>query len=341
MSEEIIRVFDRSGRETAEIVARARRSWILDDEGECVFTLSTRDSKAREEILQYGNLVLVEHAQLPDWAGVIDLYPAERVWNGRSLTITAYSLERLLKSGTTPIRAITGTPGAIVKQIVDFYNTETDLFILPGEIWLGGNQREETLGDSCFVQTQRVMQRAHANWNISHRLEGGKLKLFINVYEKKGVQTGRLLFDGADGNIEKANPALTEAGPIYNIITGYSDASTSGTRLSITLRNEASIKLFGPRRLSQTFSGVTDMATLQKNTQTALNASSMPYKQTTIAILNKGNIYQSVDTGNIFDIHRSNVGFTNGALSFDAQVRLFSMEYEGTPDKVKAGVTLW
>jgi len=334
----VIRIFNRAGTELTEIEARARRSWILNDEGDCFFTLAIRDSKAKEELLQYGNLVLIEHDELPDWAGVIDLDPAERVWRGGSLDVSAYSLERLLKSSDSPILKVTGTAGSIFRQVIDVYNMEAESIMLPGEIWLGGTQREETLGDSCFTHVKRVSERANNDWNISHRLEGGKFKLYANYYEQRGAKTERLLYDGKEGNIEKVDTALSEAGPIYNIITGYSDASTTGTRQKVTLRNEESIEIFGPRRNSLTFSGVTELATLTKNTQSTLDNYAYPYKQAGLTVLNKGNIFGTLEVGNVLDLRLSKSGFLGGALGYEAEVKIISMQYSGTPDKVALGV---
>ena len=90
----ICRVFDQFGNPLDMLEVRAPRSWLLNDVGQCVFSLSVRDPHCTERNLRYGNLVLVQSAGLPDWVGVID---PPRGRNYGSVTVTAYSAEYLLK----------------------------------------------------------------------------------------------------------------------------------------------------------------------------------------------------------------------------------------------------
>lgn len=90
----VVKVYDRTGLYLDQLQVRSPRSYLLNDIGQCVFTVSIEDPRCTENILRVGNLIkVVSNNGAPDWDGVIDL-PIKH--NMGSKTITAYSAEYLL-----------------------------------------------------------------------------------------------------------------------------------------------------------------------------------------------------------------------------------------------------
>ena len=67
-----ITLFNNSGEKLAEIDANVSRSWKLNEDGAGTFTMSTQDTKAIIDYLEFGNFVYMEHDKLPIWGGMID-----------------------------------------------------------------------------------------------------------------------------------------------------------------------------------------------------------------------------------------------------------------------------
>src|SRR3989304_9095222 len=82
----------RDGTQLAEIDCATTRSWVLDEYGKAEIIVPKRDPKCTEDILNFGNRVLIINDTTEMWGGV--LYPPRR-WGADSVTLTSFSGEFL------------------------------------------------------------------------------------------------------------------------------------------------------------------------------------------------------------------------------------------------------
>ena len=67
-----VSIYDKSGQWLTEVNTTFNRVYKLNEFGIGSFTLSTDDDKCREDYLQFGNYVYIEHDKLPVWSGMIE-----------------------------------------------------------------------------------------------------------------------------------------------------------------------------------------------------------------------------------------------------------------------------
>jgi len=338
-----IRIFSPSGIELDNIIASTKRSWISSSrgaEGDCVWEMSTLDEKTTEKNLCFGNIVVIEHDNLPDWVGVIDCSPAERAWSYGKVTVTAYTAERLCKFGTTRNETRNATYGGLFRAALDYYNEDTALPIFAGQIDDNGLSRQETFGSDPFTHIQRIAGRSGGEWDVTADFSSGKLSLRGNWYTRTGVNTGVMLFDGDNGNIEMKEPILSEGAlPIYNTIVGYSDAPTAGTRLKSKSSDEASRAKYGIRILTKVYTGITTQSGLDVAVNLDLKSYNKPIIQHEISVIDS-RIFNLLRRGNIFDIDLSGSGFSQyGGIGYQGKCKVYSIEYDDAAEnRVALGV---
>jgi len=326
-----ILVFDRFGTALDELDALTKRSWLLCGEGMCTFRMATSDPKCTETLLQFGNFLLIQDDELPDWCGVIE---PDRNWGYGWVEVRAYTVERLLANCGTPIRKITGSAGAIFAQLISIYNQQASMPFVLGTVYRGGPQREETLGDSVYEHLKRVCERSGNYWRFVPGIKNGQLIIRAEWLESLGENNNQLLAEGL--NLALEEPLMTEYGPIWNVVTGLGDASTTGSRLSVTVEDAESINKFGRRSTSIVFSGNTTFPALEQNAREYLRRYSQPLKQVTAKIVRNGDVFQNLRIGDWYQVSLSSAGFTAGMLGYQATMRLIGMERDDETDTVDA-----
>src|SRR3989304_4793455 len=145
----ILHIFDHYARPLCYLEAPTTpRSWLLNSFGKAEFSvglqyLKDKFSPKEETIMQYGNLVYIEHipskdaagtanGKLPDWTGII--LPG-RNWADKILNATAYSAEAILTFRPMPLTKISGTPASMFKEMLGYARAVTDdIVIQPGVI---------------------------------------------------------------------------------------------------------------------------------------------------------------------------------------------------------------
>jgi len=90
------------------------------------------------------------------------------------------------------------------------------------------------------------------------------------LYRSKGAVTRLEL---TRDNVEGSGPLLTEQGTPYNVIYGYSQASTKESRYFAKGVNQASVDKYGVLATNIVFSGITDQTSLANAAQTAADNS--------------------------------------------------------------------
>lgn len=337
-----ITIYDSSGHPLASLdKIPTVRSWILNDLGRCTFQISTADPKCTERYVRYGNLVLVEHlvakdvngnskGKLPFWVGII-LPP--RIWNYGLLDVTAYSAEDILFYRGMPQIGINGTAGSLFTYILGLANALGGTPIHPGNIFLGGTGTDEVLSVSAMEHIKAIALRMGHDWNVTPYLDpGGNLTLRGNYYDHMGSDTAAYL-DRDNSGLE--SPLLTEQGILYNVIHGYSSASTTAARQDDIERDDASVSDYNVLHGNQTINGATTQAAIQSATKSFVYANSRPQYTVTPSVLDAGNIFSSLSIGNTLNYTSAISGFQGGGLGFSAKIRIVGMEYSDLANQIQ------
>jgi len=342
----ILRIFDHTAKPLKEIDAPTTpRSWVLNGYGKAEFTidlnyLTTKFPSKEETILQYNNLVYIEHlptkdaagnvnGKLPAWVGII---LPDRTWPEKALNATAYSAEAILTFRPMPLGAINGTPASMFTQILNHARAVTDdLVIQPGIIEDIPETFSDTLATSAYDHIKKLCQNAGMNWDVTAQIDKrGGLQLYANLYRFKGANTTLQL---TSDNTESSAPLLTEQGTPYNLVYGYSQASTKESRYFAIGRNQDSINKYGVLAVNQVFSGITDQTALLNAAQSMADASP-PIKMVRRVVLDSGKAFDNIATGNIVTVKDTTVGFKpGGGFGFEAQARILSVDYNDLSNK--------
>lgn len=325
-----IRIFDREGHAVAEFRTRIQRSWAIGKEGRAAFDYASRKSNVvNEQVLQFGNWLLVESDTLPPWVGVLD---TPRSWSARRVSIHAYSPEHVFGWRIGPLEAILdGAPGVIFERILNYVNAAEMTIISAGSIWRGSSSIQETINPTQLNKDLlRVQERSKEEYQWRPLMDpNGKLIVYADWMEQLGRDTNVLLHEGKQGgNIEATDNIMTEDGPIINYTFGYGDGETWKTKPSFVVMNNISMGRYGMRQESNGYSGVSNAQTLQQNGTARINARYIPLRTFRLNALNVGDTFRYIRLGNRLTLRFQNMGFTRGTTSFETTVRILAMAYD-------------
>jgi hypothetical protein len=341
-----LRIFSHFAKPLAFLEAPTTpRSWVLNGYGKAEFSvglqyLTDKFPSKEETIMQYGNLVYIEHipskdaaetvnGKLPDWVGII---LPDRGWDFGVLHATAYSAEAILTFRPMPLTKINGTPADMFRQMLGMARaTADDIVIQPGIIEDIHETFSDDLATSAYDHIQKLCARAGMNWDVTGQIDSrGNLQLYANLYRRKGADT-RL--EITRDNSEGGGPLLTEQGTPYNTIYGYSQASTKESRYFAMGVNQASKDKLGTLAKNVTFSGIRDQTSLQNAAQTMADSSPPLLKLHRVA-LDVGLTFSSLSTGNTVTVRDNTVGFKpGGGFGFAAQAVVLSLDYNDLSNK--------
>jgi len=306
-------------------------SWVLNSEGKCSFPFSLEDSKAAHKlILNAGNYIYISHEKLPPWGGVLD---GDEDWNGDgTFTLAAWSGEYLLNFRRSPMNETiqAASAGALIVKMINMANTAGDLLIRPGNIWSGGGQAEELMdGKSIYTHVKDVAKRHNIDWSIDPVLDAkGNLYFKLNVYEKRGITSSRVLKEGHNITA-KDKPLQVKTGEIVKDVLGLDDASTDVDRPTYIAINAASITKYGLRQGTEDFSGVTDPQTVENNTKKSLKIKAKPKRIHKADALDVEGTFKDLGLGNIYPLSAFSYGkLTDGRIGVDEPARLMGMRYK-------------
>lgn len=324
-----IRIFSRDGVPLAEFKASISRSHVLGGEGRAEWQYPTRKSDVvNDDVLRFGNWLLITSTHLPPWIGIID---SPRSWSTRTVTISAYTPERLFKYRIGPPEEIvTGSAGTIFNYLISILNSKEQTILRAGAIWRGGTQRQETLNPSPLSEDlKRLWERSGEDyaWVPSVGADG-RLTVLGNWLQVLGADTGALLHEGrGGGNVEAVGRILIEDGPIVNSVLAYGEGETWRSKPSVTVTQQNSIGKYGLREASEEYQGVLSTTTLRSNGAQLLNESYRPRRSFALNALNVGDTFQYIRPGNILNLQLQNAGFQAGKLGYRTRVRIIGMNY--------------
>lgn len=317
------RIFSRTGVPIADVrAANTTFSSILNGVGEASFILSTSDPKCKRSILEYGNILLIEHDSLPPWVGVID---TPRSWQKGSVVVKAYEMTHLLKyrptsQGTT----ISGSSGSVAGQLVTLANSYGDTMIRLGNMYQGP-QLQIPLGDMAYDVLIEIAKQSGNDWVIRPSVgSDGVLSVYMDWLSRAGNPTQLILSDGF--NLISGENPYEESGEIINEIHAYNDQQDENP-LFVVERDAYSVQAYGPRIKKETFTAA-DEATLRIAARNELSKTKQPAVAVPLTIVNKGSEFSLVRLGNQFTQVNASVGFSGEGLGQSLRLRIMGYRYE-------------
>lgn len=338
-----IHIFDHFMKKIGELdnIATTPRSWVLNGYSRCEFSMSTSDPKCNERLLQYGNLVHIEHipskdengiiqGTLPTWTGII-LPP--RNWDFGVIHVNTFSAETILDFRAMPYISVNGTPKNIFKKIIDASQVVAkNISIQYGTVDDLPMTLTDNLRTTGYKHIGKLIKDCGMDWDIQGELNNkGNLDLYANLYYRKGVDTPLNL---TNINSELSSPSLTEQGTLSNHVIGHSQAQTDRSRFTKESIDQESIDDYGSLQLNQDYLGRTDPTSVQNASDARTNKRSRPVKIIKRNALDVGNTFNYINTGNTILVKDTTVGFhPNGGLGFEAYFKIVSIDYNDLSNK--------
>lgn len=315
-------LFSKTGQQLAETNAQVVCSWKLNDIGKAKFTLSINDPVCRREFIEFGNRVLLEHEELPDWVGVID---TPREWSSfGTVDITAYSAEYLLKwRRCATSQKITGTSGTKFAELIKKANAERTLYIDLGDIWNEGKATTEQLqGESIYDAIKRISTDLNHDFALTANIQpNGDLRFYANWYKQRGKVNGCEFIDG--WNIKTSNRVLIEQGEIVNDVMAVGVGASSGsqkTGIEIDMDSAGQYDYRqGVVNLSTEFDGTVSVGAAQQ-----LGKLKEPRRTYDLNAI--GTIWKDLHIGDTYRLTLNNCGFSSGGFGLQSDVRVVGME---------------
>jgi hypothetical protein len=332
-------VFGNDHRAQGELTADFDRGWMLTGHpsvtggGSTALTLS--DAAAIKPFLQFGRMVLVKHATLPSWAGMID-----PPWDASlPVSVAVYNAEYLLslRAPEAPV-FIEGSVGYIVSRMVEMFNAPDDLFVRVGDISQADpTPREETLdGRNYWEQLKALLERSGCEMLVRADKDAeGHLVTYLDISRRIGIDTGFLYSDGQNGNAVFSNVSLD--GPIINRVVGTGSESGPQSRLrTAPMIDVESGSLYRVRSEVVQWRDVLEQSTLDRYTNIYVDNYASPKLTFTMNILDKGDAFLNARLGNSALVHISNAYLPGGVQGWKGQARILAMAYTESQNALSA-----
>ncbi len=324
-----VSIYSKYGYFIGDVKVATVRSWTKPSTGvigECSFDISRLDTHVSEQYFGFGNYVLVRDSGLPDWCGVI--YTPQD-WSHFDLTPRAYQLPKILDWRKTIVdQKLSGHAGDIFREILNITNAwkYNEKPILPGNIFLSNTVHEETMGNAALKHIQQVAERTGEEYDVFHKFDAnGRLYLVGEWYETIGEETSRWLREGF--NLRLEGSPLSINGNLFNDVTGLSDSSTEGTRITVQAVDEVAIAQYGLYQTTDVFSGVTQKTTLESGVMNRL-LGAYGDRAFTLTALDIDDTFTFLRIGNVVNVDYNTVGFRGLGFGMDAQVEIIGMELD-------------
>lgn len=328
-----IRIYNRQGVPVGEVSATTKRSWMLNNIGECTFVISKRNPKLEQGLIEFGNIVFVTNPYTKPWCGIID---TPRTWTRNGPRITAFSAEVLLSyrdnlsvnpssSLLNSLETLRGKAGSLFQQIVVRMNDTEDTLVRTGVTFMSGADRQETLNTDLLTHTRNIAERSGNDFDITAAVQDNNTISFLaNWYEKKQLNSNIVLEEGV--NIELKDEMMVEQGIISNSIVAAGVAELETPSIGAIYQDSASITRFGTRQASVTFGTVSEVATLVENVKTLTARSAYPRATASVTCVDKS-MYKSISEGDTVRLVLHKAGFmANKTLGFNKSVRVLGMQ---------------
>lgn len=336
-----VRVFNRAGLLRSEFNASVSRAYIIGARADAQFTIATNETYCNGDVLNFGNWLVVQSDNKPDWVGTIAGYQ----WGVRTLTVTAHTPEWLLsKRIGEKEKLVRGSAGEIFAEIIAQANKEEKTLLTVGNIYDSDTMEETLQPTSLDKDLKRIFDRSGEEYDWRVGFTNGKLIVYCDWVDQLGKSSLFTLQEGTDGgNIEAADNALTQDEPDANYIYGYGNGLTWADKPFAISEDATSQNQYGLLQKSISYYGVKTKAVIQKNTYAELQTRKYPSSVYHVVAIHDAT--SAIDTflylakGNTLNLKSEHIGFTVGEVGTDKRARIFSMYYNPlNGEKIELGL---
>lgn len=322
--------FDKRGFAIGDLVATFDRRWNKNEYGEAKFVATQSDVAARAGQFESGNFLLLREADLPDWVGYLD---TPESWGAGKVTFTAFSAERLFDQRPGVVDKLYGTGGSIFERVIEMANDLGDTLIRPGEIFAGGNSREESFSpaNQLYKDIDRIARRSRNDWDVTPSYTNGKLVLEANWYERKRKRIPFALTEGY--NMELKENTLEYEGRVWNYVVAYGNASTWSSRVTHEVWDDESIKKHGLRVTGLAVQS-NEEATVQAAAEAHLAINKERRRKLDVSVTDVDGTFRQLRIGHVPDVEVMQQGIENGEVGFTAEMEIIEMIYDHAAGKI-------
>jgi len=328
MSADLIRIYNRFGEQVADVRASASRTWLLNKVGQAEFNIAqTNPNYGKEEVLEFGNYVVIENEKLPAWVGVIE---TPRKWGRRQVTIRCNSAEHVMSYAIGEEgNYLTGDAGEIFTGFVNVANKKIKSIVGVGEVQRDGKKRTDKQSNADILsQITSLADRSNNDFIFTPTISRGRLVISANWYIRLGGDVDYTLSEGK--HFEFGNTVITEQDQISNTIVAYGDGSaTKSGSPNITVVDQDSVYKYGVRMDIENYSGVSQLDTLEENAKEALAKRKQPTRVFFLNVTDTDNAWNNLRLGNNIGVY-----IWSAAFGVSAKVRIMGIEYNPKYKKV-------
>lgn len=321
--------FNKQGIVIGETVATFNRQWVKNQFGECKFELAAE--RVDPVLMEKGNFLMLEHDDLPIWVGYVDL---PQTWAAGKVVFTVYSAERLfqLRPGL-PGKLLKGTAGNIFTQIIEIANSYAETLIRPGDIYVGGVSREETVTLApLYDDIIRISKRSRNDWWIEPQVVNGQLTLLAHWEERRGDDLEFALEEGV--NIELKDNLMDEQGEIWNGVIGYGNGATWDSKpKSALIVDQDSWDEHGPR-IRGVFVDTDSPSTVEAGARAFLRQHKQPRRSFNLTATNVNGTFKQLDIGNVVDLKTLRTGYEHGEQGIETSIEILEITYKEAGETV-------
>ena len=252
-------------------------AWKLNDYGQARITLPRGEATVTERMLNPGNRMLIQFNNgLPDWGGILDL---PRKWKDGRVEVVGYSAERILVDRVTGKARYFNNAyaGDIFRALI---NEAAPMGVEVGDVWIGGELHSPDYHYRGLydIFTKSLSQRIEdADWDVTTRLDGGRITFYANYYERKGRDHGQTLalLEG----VNLSGFEMQEQGPIVNqwLLAGAGTGWRDDNRIYSSRSDTTSEAKYGLRQRGEVRVDVSRQQTLNKSAGVLLAESKEPH----------------------------------------------------------------
>jgi len=320
------RLFDKAGVPLpgGEIDAMADRSWVLNGIGQANITIAKTDASCTDTLLRFGNRILIQEDDMGTWGGII-LPP--RNWTADGITVTAYTIEKLLEHRYPGASSYAGYAGDIFEDLITSANSTDGTLIDFGSAYAGGESWTEETTDTIYKALAAIAKRTGQDWEIEPGIDSvGNIAWTAYWTSARGqdLSDDIVLEEGTHFKIA-GGPLLIEQGPIYNQIKleAYSGSTTTTVTSDIDATSRAKYGLLQGKFTE----AVPATYTAQTYCDYLLSVYKEPRRTFKISVINDDvDTLKALELGNTITLFLATYGFSGNGLGTTARVRILVKE---------------
>ena len=321
-----VKFYHRMGKPLGQVVpTSAARSWRLNEIGKAVIEIPRTSTKITPAYLRYGNLVAIDSDDTHLWAGIL-LPPT--TWSEKSVILTAYSGERLLKGRLLQKNyyALGARCGEVFQHIINWIRNVYQPNISVGNINYGGPpvDKEYHYDDAWQAITDLARQKGNEFWIEPFFNHLGWLMFRANWYKRRGAdKSGKIAL------IENVNlvgqTTLREGGEIFNhwVISGAGDSWQ--TMPVGEYHDLEQTDAYGKWSAYSTMSDIISVDSLAEHAHAKVDDTKYAESLFRTACVNMQNLWHKFQVGDTVKLESHTFGWdADGGLGFKGKARVIS-----------------